>query len=126
MDNDPYNQQVRACFENPVHAGDAGDDYDQRVSAVVAESDAGATLVLSAGIRNGKIAEMRFRAWGCPHLIAAAETVCAEFEGQPAGSLKGASAVRLQALLGVPVAKTGRMLLVEDALRSLGQQLEQD
>ena len=79
--SDPYNEVVRACFENPVHAGDLDGDYAQILAADVAESRNGARLVLCAGLIDGKIAALRFRVRGCPYLIAAAETVCDRLVG---------------------------------------------
>ncbi len=118
-DIDPYNETVRRCFENPVHAGDLGGDCHNVVTADFSESEKGARIILSAGIDDGKIVEMRFRAWGCPHLIAAAEMVCDELEGRPIDSLAKVVANELVAQLSVPVTKTGRMILVEDAAASL-------
>lgn len=123
MTSEPYNEQVRASFENPVHAGDAEGDYALLVSASAAEPASGAHLVLSAGIEDGKIAVLRFRAWGCPHLIAAAELTCAELQGQPVGDLVNVKAARLMEKLSVPLVKTGRIFLLEDAAGSLHRQI---
>jgi NifU-like protein involved in Fe-S cluster formation len=62
---------------------------------------------------------MRFRAWGCPHLIAAAEMVCERFTGETVESLARFEPQRLMTMLAVPVEKSGRILLLEDALRLL-------
>jgi len=122
MRDDPYNRQVRASFENPVHTGAVTAGYPLLVAASAAESGTGARLSLSAGIEDGKIAAIRFRAWGCPHLIAAAETSCAALEGQPVSALGYLRASRLMEKLAVPAVKTGRMMLLEDAAASLLEQ----
>lgn len=116
---DPYNEEVRARFENPVHAGDLEGIYAQVWQAEVAESRAGARLVLCAGLNDGKIAALRFRVRGCPHLVAAAELVCSRLEGADPAQLAAVSAVELKDRLAVPAGKTGRMLLVEDAAKTL-------
>ena len=116
---DPYNEEVRRRFENPVHAGDLDGDYAQVVRAEVSESRAGARLVLCAGLNDGKIAALRFRVRGCPHLVAAAELVCSRLEGAAKAQLAAVSAAELQDRLAVSKGKTGRMLLVEDAARAL-------
>ena len=64
---------------------------------------------------------MAFRAYGCPHLIAAAEAACAELEGRDAVELLEFPASDLMQSLSVPVEKTGRILVLEDAIRSLGR-----
>ena len=116
---DPYNEEVRARFENPVHAGDVEGDYAEVVVAEVAESRHGARLVLYAGVNDGKIAALRFRVRGCPHLVAAADAVCEGLEGQSPGRLAEVSASELMTRLAVPTSKTGRILLIEDAARAL-------
>ena len=122
--NDPYNETVRDCFENPGHAGDLRGDYAQFLTSDRAESDRGARIVLFAGITNGMIAEMRFRAWACPHLIAAAELLCRDRENGPVSGLSRFDAKGLMDQLSVPPEKTGKILLLEDALKSLWEQHE--
>ncbi len=114
-----YNEEVRARFESPVHAGDIVGDYAQVITADVAESRHGARLVLCAGLNGGKIAALRFRVKGCPYLVAAAEAVCDSLEGGPADRLAGVLASELKDRLAVPTGRMGRMLLVEDAAREL-------
>ncbi|MGI9204154.1 MAG: iron-sulfur cluster assembly scaffold protein [Woeseiaceae bacterium] len=120
---EPYNELVRACFANPDHAGGLQGRYDATGTAEVAESDSGARLLLAVGIRQKIIAEMRFLAWGCPHLIAAAETVCADKENQAVATLAAFDKNELVRQLSVPGEKFGRILLLEDALLSLDKQL---
>ena len=67
------------------------------------------------------IRAMAFLAYGCPHLIAAAEAACAELERKDAVELLEFSAAGLMQSLSVPVEKTGRILVLEDAIRSLGR-----
>jgi len=121
---DPYNEDVRRCFENLAHAGDLQGDYALTLTSEAAESELGARIVLLVAISDGMIAEMRFRAWGCPHLIAAAETLCGDRENGPVSGLSAFDTNELMGRLSVPVEKTGRMLLLEDALRSLWEQHE--
>ena len=83
-------------------------------------------LQLSAAIADGRIATLRFKAWGCPHSIAAAEAACAALEGGPVEALLEFSARDLMEYLSVPVEKTGRILVLEDAVRSLGQKFRDE
>lgn len=122
---DPYNEAVRACFENPDHAGDLQGNYALTLAAETAESEQGARIVLSTAIADGIIMEMRYRVWGCPHLVAAAETLCRDREKGPVSGLSQFDASGMMAQLAVPAAKTGRMLLLEDALKSLWAQHQQ-
>jgi NifU-like protein len=117
MSADPYSRTVRALFAAPVHAGDLDDGES------VGVDEQGIRLRLSATEREGIIAAMRFRAWGCPHTIAAAESACAELEGRPVAELLEFPASGLMEKLPVPVEKTGRILVLEDAIRLLGRRL---
>lgn len=119
MSMDPYNTLVRELFANTVHAGSLAD-------AVRAEkSEQGVHIEFSARPKDGTIERLRFRAWGCPHLIAAAEAVCTEYEGQTASQLEEFSVSDLMQRLAVPAQKSGRILVLEDTVRLLGAALRE-
>lgn len=120
--SDPYAAVVRRLFANAAHAGDLPPGY-----AVAAVADAGDgrgfSVRLAAAAERGIVQKLAFRAFGCPHLIAAAETACEECEGRPVAALASFAVPPLLARLAVPVEKTGRILLLEDALRTLAGRL---
>lgn len=120
MNADPYSATVRALFAAPAHAG----DVDGGKSVLVDEQDV--HIRLAAASTENRISVMRFRAWGCPHVIAACEAACAGLEGQPVAALLEFSGRDLMENLPVPVEKTGRILVLEDAVRSLGLQFRDD
>ena len=120
MSTDPYSTTVRELFDAPAHAG----DLDGGKSVRLHEQDV--RLVLAAASIEGRISAMRFRAWGCPHVIAACEAACAELEGRPVDALLEFSGNDLMENLPVPAEKTGRILVLEDAVRSLGLQFRDD
>jgi len=114
VSTDPYNPRVRALFAAPAHAG----TLEGPAKAAVDDQDI--RIRLFATIENGHISVLRFKAWACPHFIAAAEAFCAELEGRPLEELLEFSASGLMQSLSVPVEKTGRILVLEDAARLLG------
>jgi len=114
MNIDPYSERVRALFAAPAHVGTLPPPYR------VGVDQQGVRLELSAVPRDGVLEKLRFRAWGCPHVLAGAEWFCAQFEGRPAIEIDTFSAGELMQSLAVPVAKTGRILVLEDAVRMLG------
>ncbi|MBT8089297.1 MAG: iron-sulfur cluster assembly scaffold protein [Gammaproteobacteria bacterium] len=117
MSDESYSRLVREHFANTEHAGDLA-------GAVAINADEqGIRLKLSATVKKGHIQALRFRAWGCPHVIAACEWFCSRYEGQPGESLSGFQASDIMCNLSVPVEKTGRILVLEDAVRSLGQRI---
>ncbi len=105
---------MRALFDAPAHAG----SLDGASSVEV--SDQGVRIRLYAKIEDGEARALRYRVWGCPHAIAVAEAFCAGYEGRPVADLLDFSASDLMQSLSVPVEKTGRILVIEDAVRSLG------
>jgi NifU-like protein involved in Fe-S cluster formation len=113
---DPYSARVRELFAGPDHAGDL-EKADLRVQI----EEQGVRIGLAADIDGDIISGLRFRAWGCPHLIAAAEAFCREFEGRAVSALQAFSAAEIMQTLPVPREKLGRILVLEDAVRSLGQ-----
>ena len=117
MSDDPYSPLVRKHFANTAHCGDLAG------AVTVNIDEQGIRLRLSATVNMGRIQSLRFRAWGCPHVIAACEWFCSHYEGEPVESLSGFQASDIMCDLSVPVEKTGRILVLEDAVRSLGQRL---
>ncbi len=117
MSSDPYNAAIRELFADLSHAGDLDD-------AVCAELDEqGVRIRLSATHADGHLQALRFRAWGCPHVLAACEAVCREYEGRPATELGQFRASEIMGNLSIPVEKTGRILVIEDTVRSLGRSI---
>jgi NifU-like protein involved in Fe-S cluster formation len=108
---------VRELFAAPAHVGPLAN------AAGVLVEDQGIRIAFSAEVADGRIDTLRFQAWGCPHVIAAAEVFCAKYEGKTASDLLEFSASGLMQSLSVPVEKTGRILVIEDAVRSLAQAL---
>lgn len=113
---DPYGDRVRELFAHPDHAGDL---ENPSARAQVIEQDV--RVALAADIDGDSIVRLRFRAWGCPHLLAAAEAFCRAFEGRPVAALAEFGAAEIMQTLPVPREKLGRILVLEDAVRSLGQ-----
>lgn len=116
---DPYSELVRRYFANPVHAGPMPDEYNDAVIGEAAESETGARVVLSAVVDEGTVRILRYQVFGCPHLIAAAEAFCHEHEGKALGALTEPDVSGLMDKLAIPVEKTGRVFILEDAARAL-------
>jgi NifU-like protein involved in Fe-S cluster formation len=124
--SEPYNALTMALFAAPAHVGDLQHKYASSAFAEASESAAGAKLQLAIGIDEGKLQECRFRAFGCPHQIAAAEWLCKEYEGRSLEDLADFRAADCMVPLAIPAEKTGRILLLEDAIRLLPVQINTD
>ena len=119
MSIEPYSTTVRQLFDDPRHTGSL------EAATIAAIDDQGMRIELSAEQSGGVVQKLRFRAWGCPHFIAAAEAFCAAYEGRPVADLGLFAAAELMQSLPVPVEKTGRILVIEDAVRALGTGLRE-
>lgn len=119
---DPYSREVRQYFVRPVHAGRLRKPYSPELAAEVMDGSA-AAVRLAAGIEADLIEELRFEVLGCPHLIAAAEHFCRTFEGRATADLESFRPEETMRDLQIPLAKTGRILLLEDAIQLLRQKI---
>ena len=118
MSRDPYSPAVRDLFAGPAHAGTLAG------GTTILVEDQGVRVELSARAEQGRLAAMRFRAWGCPHLIAATEWACDYYESGPVAALEVFPTARIMEYLAVPTEKTGRILVLEDAIQALGRSLK--
>ena len=116
---DGYAAAVHRLCAAPAHAGDLPPGDGPVRESEAAAPERGAWVRFSARLRDGVVAEARFRAWGCPHVLAACELAAARLPGQVPGRFEGVSAASLAEALDAPPEKRGRLLVVEDALAGL-------
>lgn len=119
MTADPYSALVRQLFNTTAHAGTVAG------APSAANNEQGVRFELSGRAIDGVVEQLRFLAYGCPHVIAAAEALCAELEGQSISRLEDFSAREIMQRLAVPTEKSGRILVIEDTVRLLGAALRE-
>ena len=78
-----------------------------------------AQVQFEARVEDGRVTAAGFGAFGCPHTLAAASLVADRMVGQPLATAVRVEPRALARDLGVPEDKLGRLLVVEDAARSL-------
>src|SRR6185369_1250906 len=83
----------------------------------------GASIRLWIKTEHGRVEQARFRAYGCPHFIAAADMLAEWCEGRPVVELSNWSWQSVGRALEVPVSKRGRLLVLETALNDVINQL---
>ncbi|MEY4763026.1 MAG: hypothetical protein RLZZ200_2882 [Pseudomonadota bacterium] len=94
---------------------DAGDDI--RIGEAGA-ARLGTWVRMLLCVREGRIAEARFQAYGCPHVLAACVQVVAALRGQPADAPRPGTPEAWRGAVDAPIEKLGRFLIIEDALRN--------
>lgn len=120
-----YSDRVRALFADPPGGGDLPEGPGERVRGEAGSPERGAWVVFEARVLDGRILQAAFRAWGCPHVIAACSVVAGRLGGQPVAAAGAVDVSVLAGELGVPPEKLGRLLVVHEAataLASLGAQ----
>lgn len=126
IEHGPYNELVRSLFENPLHAKDIPEKLGKPYKVVAQESKNGSKIVLAAVIKEENILALRFRVFGCPFLIAAAEFCCNQCEGKHNKEVENIDILHLIQILEVPTEKIGVILLLQDALESLKLALDNE
>jgi len=114
-----YSARVRELFAAAPRAGamPAGEG-----AVIVGEAEAlerGAWVRLEARVVDGVVVMARFRAWGCPHVLAACALAAERLEGRAPGQAPDLTAAALATALDAPAGKLGRLLVVEDAVTAL-------
>ncbi|MAF84471.1 MAG: iron-sulfur cluster assembly scaffold protein [Gammaproteobacteria bacterium] len=112
-----YSAVVEQHFAQPQYAGPLNGTYEAVLSAAAGQREQGTEVVFHIGITAGRIDAMTFQAFGCPHTIAACSVLTERLTGLPIAALDDIEPADLAASLDLPVEKTGRMLIIEDALR---------
>jgi hypothetical protein len=114
---DPLGAQVRGLFAALRHAGEPAATGTARVLCGEAGREQRGTRVrFMLRLDGERLVEVRYRAYGCPHTLAACEWLATLLERGGRDSIGGAAEWAPQ--LGIPPAKLGRLLVVEDALRA--------
>lgn len=119
MSRGEYSPLVRELFGQAGHAGDLPEGEGTAFQASRDEGGSGCSIVVSGRTDGDRWLVLRYRVFGCPHLVAAAEWAARQFEGAGVESPAPFPVNTLIETLDVPVEKTGRILLLEDAYRAL-------
>ena len=78
----------------------------------------GAEVAFRVRIADGSIGRVEFRAYGCPHTLAACRWLTEHLSGLPVDTLRDLPPETLMTAVAAPAQKRGRMLVVQDALRN--------
>jgi cysteine desulfurase len=82
------------------------------------DREQGAEVDVSFQMAGDRIVAARFRAFGCPHLVAAASWTMERLTGTPASQAAQWDWQEVAAAIQVPPAKYGRLLTLQDAIRA--------
>ncbi len=112
-----YSAVVEQHFAHPRHVGRLTGSHETSLSGAAGQRAHGTEVVFHVGVEGARIAQITFQAFGCPYTIAACSLLAERLTGCPMDLLGEIRVAELAASLDLPVEKTGRMLIIEDALR---------
>jgi nitrogen fixation protein NifU and related proteins len=117
-DDPRYGPEVRRRMDALSGAGDLprGDDV---VQARAGDREQGAEVVLALRVADGQALELRFRAFGCPHFLAASSWLTDRLRGVGREGFAEWDWREAARALEVPPAKYGRLLVLQDAVHDL-------
>ncbi len=112
-----YNNLTQRHFEHPHCAGELSGAAVRRGAAGSPAQGAWVQFDVDIDPRDPgrKVRAARFLAFGCPHVIAAADWVAQAAAGREATPSLPESVQSLRERFDVPIEKTGRLLVIEDA-----------
>lgn len=117
MTPDPLSPAARASFASLERAGRFADPTGV-VSGEAGSVATGTHVRFHLRLAGETVAEARFQAYGCPHTLAVANWLAGEMAGRGREAPWPGTPADWAARFGVPVAKLGRLLVIEDALRA--------
>jgi hypothetical protein len=122
---DALEPRIRELFAALDHAGEATAREGGRLARGEAGLEATGTRVrFTLLLEAARLLEVRYRAYGCPHTLAVCEWLARSLEGRGLDMLEVGNPIDWAQQLGVPGAKLGRLLVVEDALLAALQSTE--
>jgi cysteine desulfurase len=117
-DDPRYNSEVRRRLHALPGWGDLADG-PAVAKGRAGDREQGAAVEFALRIERDRVAEGRFRAFGCPHFLAAASWVVEAARGLDRSQLAAWDWQEAARVAEVPPAKFGRLLTLQDALRDV-------
>jgi cysteine desulfurase len=119
-DDTRYSEEVLRRLHELPGAGRLVDDA-KVLHVQAGDREQGAAVELDVEVTGGRVAEARFRAFGCPHLLAAASRATEQLRGFDRGQVEAWDWQPVARELSVPAAKFGRLLTLQDAVRAIAR-----
>ena len=119
-DDPRYGAEVRRRMSSLAGAGSFAPAPDV-ATALAGNREHGAEIELFCRVAGDQVTEVRFRAFGCPHFLAAASWLTDRLRGVRRDELDGWDWREAADALEVPAAKFGRLLTLQDAVRDVAR-----
>ena len=114
-----YSEIVREHFRAPRNAGAFPPGTPELLEGRAGDRRQGREIRLALRLDGaGRVAECRYRVYGCPATIALCSILSERLRGRPLQELRQPGGLALAEELGLPPAKRAAALLLEDALQA--------
>jgi NifU-like protein involved in Fe-S cluster formation len=113
-----YAAPIWRLFQKPPHAGDFAPGTPGVASGEAGTKAARSVLRLQLRFEQGRVAEARFKAYGCPSSIAVGAWIAGWAEGKTPAELAALKAADLRQALEIADDRAHCALLGEDAIRA--------
>jgi NifU-like protein involved in Fe-S cluster formation len=120
-----YSQAVQRHFAAPARARELPAGVRGLVAGEAEDRTLHVWVRFELQLVEGVVAAAGFRAFGCPHTVAAASVVADWLEGRPVEAARELDVKRLCEELEVPVEKLGKLLRIEDAVEACWRNAEE-
>lgn len=121
-----YSSDVRRRFSAPARAGDISPEARNVLEGAAEDRSLAVWIRFQVQFQDRSIERVRFRAYGCPHTLAAADRLAADLEGRSVDELITIDLNTLAQEIDLPRSKHGKLLRLQDALAACHAQVTDD
>jgi NifU-like protein involved in Fe-S cluster formation len=113
-----YAPEVTEHFQRPRNTGPLPPGPGRVLAGHAASAAEGCEVEFHARIQGDRVAALHFAARACPHQVAASSLATELLAGAGPEATRAFDPLALEARLGLPAAKRGRLLVLAGALRN--------
>ena len=113
-----YSAELRQRFTALDRARDNSQGAGELLVGAAEDRSLAVWVRFEVQVQHRQIGRVRYRAFGCPHTLAAAEWLAETLEGKPLDALLTVDWQALARAIGLPREKFGKLLRMEDALKA--------
>ncbi len=116
-----YSLEVQQRFHSPQGAGEFAEGTPGLVTGEAEDRTLNVWVRVQVQFVGTVIRSVRFRVFGCPHMMAAAGWVAEALQGRESNALRELDMHEIRKTLDTPLEKLGKLLVLEDALQACWQ-----
>ncbi len=113
-----YSLEVQQRFHSPKGAGEFAEGTLGLATGEAEDRTLNVWVRVQVQVVGTVIRSVRFRVFGCPHMLAAAGWVAEALQGRERDALRELDMHEIRKTLDAPLEKLGKLLVLEDALQA--------